>query len=189
MYSHKVLSQQRQKAESRNISDIVLSATASTLPVVGIAFTLIFIVYHNRLIISQPQTGDFRNTISNYELGVHNPSVFYVNFSATRLTTVASWASTVALILPGSIMSLYWHRIASFMQRNAQTGNIMAMPTPYQYSLLLALRTGGLPSLWEWFKHRFFRRRQRGNPLLLDAGRILTLVIFLGYISHCHVQR
>ena len=140
------------------------------------------IVYHNRLDPSQVPIEDLRTNTSN-----HEPGSYYVKFSATRLTTVVSWASTVALVLPGSIMSLYWHRLTLSMRENTRKGNSVAMPTPYEYSLLLALRTGGLPPLWEWVQHRFWRRRQRANALLSDAGKTLTLALFLGYTSHCCV--
>ena len=168
-------SHQQQKTVSRKSREFVLAATASTLPVVGIAFTLIFIVQHYYLPPSQVPIEDLRTNSSN-----HAPSFYYVDFSATRLTTVASWASTIALVLPSSVMSVYWHHLASSMQENVRKCNSEAMPTPYEYSLLLALRTGGLPPLWEWIQYRFLRRRQRGNTLLSDAGRILISVLFLG---------
>ena len=170
------------KTERRNYNEFIFAAIAATLPVIGIAFTLIFIVYHYRLNPFQVPIAELQTITSN-----HEPGFYYVNFSATRLTTVASWASTVALVLPGSIMSLYWHRLALFMQDNVRKGNSMAMPTPYEYSLLLALRTGGLPPLWEWVKHYLLRRRQRGNALLSDAGKTLTLALFLGYAFHYHI--
>ena len=183
MHFPKVTPQQLYKTERCNYNEFILAAIAATLPVVGIAFTLVFIVYHYHLNPFQIPIAELQTNTSN-----HEPSFYYVNFSATRLTTVASWASTVALVLPGSIMSLYWHRLASFMQENARKGNSMAMPTPYEYSLLLALKTGGLPPLWEWLKHRFLRRRQRGSALLSDAGKTLTLALFLGYASYDHIQ-
>ena len=165
---------QSNKSRGRINFDIALAAAASTIPVLGLAVTLVVIIYHNRLEHSSNQASVFNNTLAD------ESGVYYINFSATRLTTVASWASSAGFFLPGSIMSLYWYRIAAFMQQKSQTGNTMDLPTPYQYSLLLALRSGGLPALWEWLTHRFFSRRQRQNPLVSRAGSVLTLVILIG---------
>ena len=184
MHLQKLISQRR-KSVYRGYGDVTLAAIASLLPVIGITFTLLFIVYHYRLAPSQIPVEDLRRTnTSNYE-----PGFFYIEFSATRLTTVASWASSVALVLPGAFMSLHWHRITSFMQENALKGNSMAMPTPYEYSLLLALRTGGLPSLWEWIKNYYLRRKQRRLSLLSDAGKTLTMILVLGYVPCDCIQK
>ena len=175
MHLQKVISRRRQETERRKYVGLMLTATASMLPMVGIAFTLIFIVHQYRLSPFQSPIEDLRSNTSTY-----NPAFYYVKFSATQLTTVASWASTAALVLPGSIMSLYWHRQALSMQEYVRKGTNGVMPSPYEYSLLLVLRTGGLPALWEWIQHHLFRRERRGNVLVSKSGKLLMTILLLG---------
>ena len=164
--------------------NIALAAVAATIPVLGLAVTLILIVYRNRLEHTSDHVSDFNNTFANDKSGV-----YYVNFSATGLSTVASWASTVAQFFPGSVMSLYWYRTAASMQQRSQGGKTTELPTPCQYSLLLALRSGGILALWEWLTQRLLPRRQRQNPLVSRTGSVLILAVCLGYDSRYVLER
>ena len=154
--------------------DIAFASLFSTIPVLVLASTLLAIVFANRLDDSSSTTLPFPNPT------VDEPGVYYVDFDSNNLTTVASWASSVALLVPGFTMTLLWYRIAHAMQRDSRDETASSLPTPWQFGLLLALRTGGLQPLWGWLSYLFTRRRRRQSPLLRLAGSILALSVFVG---------
>ena len=154
--------------------DIASASLFSTIPVLALAGTLLAIVFTNKLDnSSSPSSAPFRNPTLD-ELGV-----YYVDFDSNNLTTVASWASSVALLVPGFTMTLLWYYIAYAMQRDSREKTASTLPTPWQLGLLLALRTGDLQPLWEWMSYLFRRRRRRQSPLLRLSGCILVLSILV----------
>ena len=159
-----------------SLQDIALAAVASTIPMLSLAAALLIIVYTNRVedpsISTRSELGD--------SSGTRDSSVLYIDYDATRLATIASWASSVAFLLPGFIMTLFWYHVAHSFQHDSQAVTIPKLPTPYQLGLLLALKSGGLQPLWDWIVYLFSRRRERQTPLLTSAGGVLLLVTTFG---------
>ncbi|EXJ95159.1 hypothetical protein A1O1_00278 [Capronia coronata CBS 617.96] len=118
--------------------------------------------------------------VSNAEaLGDH--AVVLVNYSATRIVFVASWASTLAPLLSGFIMSLSAFQLALAMYRSSSGTDQHALPTPYQYSLLVGLCLASTGRLRRYFSYS----SSDGvivPPILRRAARTLTLSLVLAVV-------
>ncbi len=80
----------------------ILSVAVSVL-VLPLSFILAILLY-----IEVAYRVNGRTTSASsipFQLDQNHPSAFLVNFSATRLTTLASWASNIATLLPGLLMN------------------------------------------------------------------------------------
>ncbi|KAF2794006.1 hypothetical protein K505DRAFT_325045 [Melanomma pulvis-pyrius CBS 109.77] len=122
---------------------------------------------------------------TNFTSG-HNNLNYYVDFSATQLTFLASLSSTISFSLVSVLMALYAYSIASELLRMSQTQDQHGdLPTPYQTSMLVRVLNAELLSLWELgaveglravFKMRISTWRSD-----LKAPRLLrrTLVVFV----------
>jgi hypothetical protein len=106
-----------------------------------------------------------------------DPNTYYVNFDGTRYTTVASWASSIASLLPGFIMSLYWFPLSRQLESRE---DLQALPTPQQLSLLIALKSGTLGSLWPALKYSCSRLRERQSRALAKATTLVLVTTLLG---------
>lgn len=107
-------------------------------------------------------------------------TVVLVNYSATRIVFVASWASTLAPLLAGFVMSLDSFRTALVMFRSSSNAEQADLPTPYQYSLLIGLSLASIGRL-----RRYFAYSGENNivpPILRRAARTLTLTLVLACI-------
>ena len=120
-----------------------------------------------------------------------DPSAYLVNYSATRLITIASWTSSVAPLLPGFVMTLLSFPAARRFLRTSQTGQEQSLPTPYQLGLYLQILTGGVGSLWQWIKYRGWSKRERQASVVtllvlhLSCATMVGLVIFEELQSSC----
>ncbi|RVX73514.1 hypothetical protein B0A52_02402 [Exophiala mesophila] len=118
--------------------------------------------------------------VSNSHL-LENRGVFLVNYSATRIVFVASWASTMAPLLAGFIMNLHSFQSALVMTRSSSGFDQHDLPTPYQYSLLVGLCLASIGRLWRFFSY------SAGKdvvipPVLRRAARMLSLTLFLACV-------
>ncbi|KAK5056535.1 hypothetical protein LTR84_012066 [Exophiala bonariae] len=108
-------------------------------------------------------------------------SVVLVDYSATRIVFVASWASTLAPLLAGFVMSLDSFRTALVMFRSSSSAEQTELPTPYQYSLLVGLCLASIGRL-----RRYFSYSAENDiivpPILRRAARTLTLTLVLACI-------
>ncbi|KAF3932207.1 hypothetical protein ABW20_dc0109670 [Dactylellina cionopaga] len=98
--------------------------------------------------------------------GEPEAGAYFVKISATSFTTVASWSSSLAPLLPGLIMTLAFFPVASKIRTYSITQDRAQLPTPYQLNLLVRMSTGGLGPLWEWAKYMFWKRRETSTAVV-----------------------
>ena len=168
------------KKNSRAYTDIVFACLIISIPMLVLSAGLLGFIYAYRVIQTEsdilfPEPSD----------GIDNdPSAYLVNYSATRLITIASWSSSVAPLLPGFVMTLLSFPAARRFLGTSHSGQEQSLPTPYQLGLYLQLLTGGGGSLWQLIKYRGWSNRERQASLVtllvlhLGSATILGLVIF-----------
>lgn len=98
-----------------------------------------------------------------------------VDFSATRLVFIASWSSTLAPMLLGSLMAL-WHiptvcKVAS----DTALDNVKELPTPYQLSMLIGLSSGSFDELRKYIMYRFSNVKASQPQIVGRSARILIV--------------
>ena len=161
--------------------DILLAAAISILPMLSLAAVLLSIVFVNIVHpVSRTSASSSENSLPTLGF-VDDPAVYYVAFNSTSLTTVASWASTLAALLPGFFMTLLWYHSALSIGQRSQAGDIAELPTSFQFNLFLAMRTGGLLPLWDWIQYSFSRHGRKQSPILSTTGGVLLMTVILGY--------
>jgi hypothetical protein len=111
-------------------------------------------------------------------------SAFLVDFSATRLLTVASWTSTLTSLLPSFAMVLVSFPVARTIMNASKDKNTDDLPTPYQLSMLLSVLSGSIGSLWDWFKYRGWEKRERVNGIARGSIIWLLFVLVLGLVRY-----
>ena len=138
------------KKNSRAYTDIVVACLILSIPMLVLSAGLLRIIYAYRVIQTESDL-----LFSELSDGVDiDPSAYLVNYSLTRLITIASWISSVAPLLPGFVMTLLLFPAARRFLRNSQAGQEQSLPTPYQLGLYLQTLTGSVGSLWQWIKYR-----------------------------------
>ena len=139
----------------------VLAAFFATVPFIAIVGVLLYLINANRV-------GREKLSLPDLHLptDTSDSDAFLVNFSATQLTTLASWASNVATLVPGLLMTLYSCRVASYLLRQSELGQVEQLLTPYQLSLLLETLDAKLMSLWTGCSYFFWKGRLRASKVL-----------------------
>lgn len=77
-------------------------------------------------------------------------SLFYIDYSATRIILIASCSSSTVFALMGSFMTLLSYPLAADMIRNSRVPYLGMLPTPDQLALLIDLLDGKKGALWRW---------------------------------------
>lgn len=148
-------------ARSRNGEahwDLVLSAAAVTIPVLLLATVLLALVFGFRV---EPQSANPLTLGATHS--IKNDNAYLVDFDATKITTVASWASSISSLLPAFVMTLWSYRYAKKMHQASDGPQQERLPTPFQLSLYLQMCSGGLGSLIQGSK--YFISSPRRNPI------------------------
>ena len=86
--------------------DILLTAAISILPMLILAAALVSIVFINIVHLISKTSASLSENDLPISVFINVSAVYYMAFSSTRFTTVASWASTLAALLPGFFMIL-----------------------------------------------------------------------------------
>lgn len=162
----------------RGYQNIILAVIVTTLPflvIIGVLLGLILVHRVERGISISPtlQLPDDKP----------NSNVYLTHFSATQLTTLASWASNVATLVPGFLLILYSYRLANLFIMQSNDGETHhLLPTPYQLGLLLGTLDGKLMSLWDGLRYSFWKQKDgvRMNVLLRHAITLLAITSILG---------
>lgn len=156
---------------------ILLAFAVMTIPMLLFSSLLLGLVYHYRVVFS-----GFESTDLSFEVDNNAPDVFYVALSATTLTTIASWSSTIAPLLVGYAVTLGSYLTAGEMLRAVGGNQPEALPTPHQFSLMLQiLSNGSVGSLWSWLRYSFGWRneRERQPTVLLKMIWVLLVGLFV----------
>lgn len=157
------------------LSDITLAAVAISLPMLLLSAVLLgLVMYYN-----------ISRTLDNLSplLGpgdAYDNSAYYVNFSATRLITVSSWASTATSFISSFFMVLISYPLARTYLLHSKSERFDRLPTPYQLKLVTSLLGGGLGALWSWAVYCCWGKRARQAPLLRWTAFSLLTVVLLG---------
>jgi hypothetical protein len=108
-------------------------------------------------------------------------SIFYVDYSATRLLLVASLSSSTVFAFTGSFMTLLSLLLAADMIRNSREPFIDLLPSPYQLALVIDLLDGKKGALWSWAMGLWGKKenRTRGLWALESAAALLIFAIVL----------
>lgn len=155
---------------------ILLTTALLTIPMLVLSGLLLGLVFSNRVTSSSPQQANGLPIVGGQPEG----GAYFVMISATRLTTVASWSSTLTPLLPGFVMMLVFFPIASRINSRSEAADISRLPTPYQLNLLLGMSGGGPGALWEWAKYMFWRRREKSILVVRLSAALLTISLLLG---------
>jgi hypothetical protein len=144
------------------------------VPMTAFVALLLGLVHHYRV-----EGGDAMSP--NLETGTkHETGVIYVDFSATILTTVASWSSTVAPLLLTFAVSLSSFPAARKLLDASQAPEGPELPTPFQFSLMLAmLEKPGASTLGKLLKYKFsWKSRNSQGPAMGFLFRVLCFGLF-----------
>ena len=155
-----------------------VSACIAILPLVALLATLISLLLRYHVKPSSQSRADFA-----YNESGSDPTAFYIDFDATQYTTVASWTSSIALLLPGFLTTLLWYRQSEQLSSDALFSRHERLLTPYQLSLLLGLKSGTLGSLWEYLSYAKSRRRENQSKFLSHTGFVVLISTLLGYVT------
>jgi hypothetical protein len=158
--------------------DILLSLAIIFVPNVILTAVLLGLVFHYQV----PQT---------YSVlpGVPNPlaresSAYLIDFSATKLLTVASWTSTLSSLLPSFAMVLVSFPVARSILNASKAKRTDDLPTPYQLSMLLGVLSGSVGSLLAWFKYRSWKKRELVNGTAKISITWLVFISLLGLVDN-----
>jgi hypothetical protein len=154
----------------------LLSAILAIAPLLALLTALVSLLLLYKVKPSRHSRTDFLFNESGSD-----PAAFYVAYDATRYTTVASWTSSIALLLPGFLTSLIWYRQTQQLESDASLSQYDKLLTPYQLSLLLNLKSGSLGALWEYVSYILSRNREKQARFLFDTGFIVLVSTLLGY--------
>lgn len=155
--------------------NFVLAGFLAIVPLLSLFIALVSLLLLYRVEARHISRPDFAFSESRFD-----PAAFYVDFDATRYTTVASWTSSIALLLPGFLTSLIWYHQAQQLENDACLAKYDDLLTPYQLALLLNLKSGTLGSVWEYISYVISRRRERQARFLLNTGFVVLLSTSLG---------
>ncbi|KAH8750642.1 hypothetical protein BGZ57DRAFT_967313 [Hyaloscypha finlandica] len=156
--------------------DILLSLAIIFVPNLILTAVLLGLVFHYQV----PQTHSELPGVSDPL--AREPSAYLVDFSATKLLTVASWTSTLSSLLPSFAMALVSFPVARKIANASKNKRTDDLPTPYQLSMLLGVLSGSVGSLWAWFKYRNWKKRELVNDTAKKTITWLVFVSLLGYL-------
>ncbi|KAL2395313.1 hypothetical protein ABEF93_003711 [Exophiala dermatitidis] len=156
---------------------ILLPTAAIIFPMAALVAGLLALIFGYRVKSNDSLFEEVSNAAA-----LRDHAVVLVNYSATRIVFVASWASTLAPLLSGFIMSLSSFHLALAMYRSSCASEAQHdLPTPYQYSLLVGLCLASTGRLRRYFSYS----KTHGvivPPILRRAARMLALSLFLACV-------
>ncbi|PWY96049.1 hypothetical protein BO94DRAFT_530757 [Aspergillus sclerotioniger CBS 115572] len=110
-------------------------------------------------------------------------SAYYVNMNSSILLFVTSWASTLAPMLSGFLITLASFPIAHRYLQDIRNARFERLPTPYQLTLMMKFFDGGtLGATWSWIVYVFSwgKKRQPQTRPLTSAAAVALLATLLG---------
>ncbi|OAP58300.1 hypothetical protein AYL99_07390 [Fonsecaea erecta] len=155
---------------------ILLPTLTIVLPMAFLVAGLLALIFGYRV---KSEESLFEEVSNSQALSDH--AVVLVNYSATRIAFVASWASTLAPLLAGFIMNLSSFQSALLMYLSSSCSEQQDLPTPYQYSLLVGLCLASMGRLRRYFSYA----KEDGvviPPALKRAARTLTMTLVLACV-------
>jgi hypothetical protein len=167
-----------QKQMSGRYSDIWLSFSIVTLPMLAFSALLLWLVYYYRVTHGTAASINLRTPDT-----VDEPGIYYVDLSATVLIFIASWSSSLGPLLAGFVMSLASYPLSRQFWNDVQDQE-PSLPTPFQFALILKFITSsGWGALYGWIRYlaRWKEQRQLQSRLLTASASVTALATILGY--------
>ncbi|KAL6245674.1 hypothetical protein RBB50_007673 [Rhinocladiella similis] len=163
-------------AKPRLWKTILIPTVIIILPMACLVAGLLGLIFGYRV---RSDTSLFPQVSNSNSLSNH--AVVLVNYSATRIAFVASWASTLAPLLAAFIMNLISYQTALTMLRSSSGTSQHDLPSPYQYSLLVGLCLASIGRLGRYWTY------STGAgvivpPVLRRAARTLSLTLLLAVV-------
>lgn len=164
------------------IQEILIAFTIMTLPMLIFSGLLLGLVFHYRITQNYFTSSDLA-----FDSNQNDPNVYFVRISATTLTTVASWSSTIAPILVGFGVALVSYPVAKGLLTASENHEVAKLPTPFQLSLIVRMiSSGSFSALWSWLMYSFgWRgRREHQGPAIksltsrIDPRHCLKVLVF-----------
>jgi hypothetical protein len=139
------------------IRDILLSFTLMTVPMLIFSALLLGLIFHYQ--VSQ---NAFVHPNLHFASEADDQKGVLVALSATTLTTIASWSSTLAQILVGCAVTLISFSVAREVLLAGANNQVRELLTPWQMSLMIRMMANGTPtSVWQWINHSLAQRAPR----------------------------
>ncbi|KAI3049420.1 hypothetical protein CBS147352_5956 [Aspergillus niger] len=158
---------------------IIWSWFLLTVPLSSLTAVFLALVFSYRI-------GHGDSPFENLRVGLAtegSSDAYYVNMNSSILLFVTSWASTLAPMLSGFLITLASFPIAKRYLENIQQGRFERLPTPYQLTLMLKFFDGGtLGATWSWIVYlvSWKKKRQPQTPTLFSAASVALLATLLG---------
>jgi hypothetical protein len=164
----------RQKTRKGAPINIIILAAAFivTIPLLVVAFGLISLVLQHRV------TG----SLSFFQEDNYgsDSGAYYVQYSATALTTLASWLSLIAPYLPINFMILLSLPCSASLAHISSQEDSKSLPTPDQLIAIIQLLNCSWEALRTWCNARSIRQMKWIN--------ILASTFVLGYIFRLEIS-
>jgi hypothetical protein len=158
------------------IKEILIAFAVMTIPMLVFTGLLLGLVFHYRVTQNDFISGDLA-----FDSDRNHANVYFVRISATTLTTVASWSSTIAPILVGFAVTLVSYPVAKGLLTASEKHNTAQLPTPFQLSLIVRIiSSSSFPAFWRWLTYSFSKRGRREGQGRAIKG--LTTILTLGII-------
>lgn len=170
---------------SNHRSQIAWNWGVITIPVTLLTATLLGLVFSHRVHHNQTPFDNLRVVGTEDD----EKGVYYVDLNSSVILFIASWASSLAPMLSGFIITLALFPIARGLLRDARAGaaggggRSSRLLTPYQLALMLRLINGSvLCGIWSWMLYLFSWRGKRAKqaPALIAAVAVAVLGTVLG---------
>ncbi|KAL2412524.1 hypothetical protein ABEF91_000287 [Exophiala dermatitidis] len=156
---------------SRRLTGIGLHWTTAIVGLPIFCFTVVLIVLVFVYRVSTDSTHPFAASPSHKA----DHRYILVDFSSTRLVFVASWSSTLAPMLLGSLMALWHIPTVCKMAAHTTEDNIKELPTPYQLSMLIGLSSGSFDELRKYVMY-LFSNVKASQPRILSRSALIMVV-------------
>lgn len=144
----------RSKQDGVNFK-LLLHLSLTTIPLIAFtAILLCLVYYYSKLFAKSDSVGDLSLDTS------FTSDVLYVDLPATRLILVASWSSSVALPVIGSLLTLTSYTVAADLIWSSQRGYHVLLPTPSQIAMLTDLLDAKQMAILTWLAS-FWRKNGR----------------------------
>ncbi|RAK93391.1 hypothetical protein BO79DRAFT_267496 [Aspergillus costaricaensis CBS 115574] len=158
---------------------IIWSWFLLTIPLSSLTAVFLALVFSYRV-------GHGDSPFENLRVGLAtegSSDAYYVNMNSSILLFVTSWASTLAPMLSGFLITLASFPIARKYLQDIQQGRFERLPTPYQLTLMLKFFDGGtLGATWSWIVYlvSWKKKRQPQTSTLFSAASVALLATLLG---------
>jgi hypothetical protein len=155
---------------------IWISCAFITMPMVVLSCLLLGLVFNHQVFESDAVSGSLQLSEDHHPFS----GAYLVNYSATKLITVASWTSSVAPLLPTFVMILLSYPAASKIREASLQNRPSSLPTAYQLGLYLRNLNGSIESLWDWHRYNLHRKGAGNGSTMAGPAVGLTLATLLG---------